>query len=87
MRDFPVRAKIKNGQIIAEQKLSGIIFSFPAAVWPTQKLKRLEWVTRLTPWWDMGAADWSPQAQRLRESCINSINEKIHQSNNPSQTL
>jgi hypothetical protein len=69
-----VRAKEKCGQVSVEQPICGIVFSFPEAVWPKSPDKQLAWVKRLTPWWDMDAPDWSPQAQRLRESCVKAIN-------------
>ena len=74
VRDLPVKAKLRQGQIIVEQPICGIIFSLPAAVWPSDPRKQLAWVTRLTPWWDMDAQDWTPQAHRLRESCLKAIN-------------
>lgn len=75
--ELPVKAKLKGGQIIVEQKICGIIFSFPKAVWPAnENLKRL-WVERLTPWWDINQPDRTPQAQRLREKCINEIERII----------
>ena len=75
VRDLSVNVKIKDGQIIAEQKTCGIVFSFPAAVWPIGYTQQAEWVERLTPWWDMCQADWTPKAQRLRESCRKAINK------------
>ena len=72
---LPVKTKVKVGQIIVEQPVCGIIFSFPAAVWPSAAHKQRNWVERLTPWWDMDAPDWSPQAHRLRESCVKAINK------------
>lgn len=77
VRDMPVKAKLKVGQIIVEQKLCGVVFSFPAAVWPEGSWKQSKWIERLTPWWDMDAPDWSPQAQRLRDACRNSINKLL----------
>lgn len=70
---LPVQSKLKAGQIIVEQKACGVVFSFPAAVWPREVKKQRAWVERLTPWWDMDASDWTPQAHRLRESCLKSI--------------
>jgi hypothetical protein len=75
VRDLPVKAKLKVGQIVVENSNCGILFSFPAAVWPKNKLQRLQWICRLTPWWDMTASDWTPQCQRLRESCIKAIDK------------
>lgn len=57
-----------------QQKVCGIIFSFPAAVWPQDARRQREWIERLTPWWDMTMPDWTPQAHRLRESCVKAIN-------------
>jgi hypothetical protein len=74
VRDLPVKVKLKIGQIIAEQKLCGVVFSFPAVVWPDDPMRQRAWIMRLTPWWDMAALDWTPQAQRLRESCLKAIN-------------
>ncbi len=75
VRDLPVNVKNKDGQIIAEQKTCGIVFSFPAAVWPKDASKQWQWIERLTPWWDAWIPDWTPQAQRLRESCVKAINK------------
>jgi hypothetical protein len=75
----PVKVTLKNGQIIVENKTNGVLFSFPANAWPlhwnpqTQAMKRMEWITRLTPWWD--APGWTPLAHRLRESCVKAINK------------
>jgi hypothetical protein len=77
VRDLPVKAKLKAGQIIVEQGICGVLFSFPAAVWPQDALDQFQWVTRLTPWWDIGTRDWSPQAQRLREACQRTINKLL----------
>ena len=83
VRDRAVTAKLSVGQIIVENKINGVLFSFPAAVWPlhwnptTTAIKRLEWVTRLTPWWDMEQPQWSPTSQRLRESCVKAINNLL----------
>ena len=77
VNDAPVKVALKNGQIIVENKVNGVLFSFPSNAWPlhwnaqTQHLKRLEWITRLTPFWD----DWSAQTERLRESCVKAINK------------
>ncbi len=75
VRDFPVKAKLKAGQIIVEQRLLGVVFSFPAACWPDDSLPADQrmWVIRLTPWWDIGPPGWSPTAQRLRAACQNAI--------------
>jgi hypothetical protein len=75
VRDLPVKVKLKVGQIIVEQGICGVIFSFPAAAWPDDPLDQARWVMRLTPWWDIGGPDWSPQAQRLRDACRNAINK------------
>ena len=78
VRDLPVKAKLKNGQIIAEQGICGVVFSFPASAWPaSDATQQLNWIMRLTPWWDIGEKDWTPQAQRLRESCRKSINKLL----------
>lgn len=77
VRDLPVKAKLKAGQIIVEQKTCGIIFSFPAAVWPKDVYEQCLWVGRLTPWWDALLPDWTPQCQRLRDSCRNSIDKLL----------
>ena len=74
VRDVPVKVRLKVGQIIVEQKICGVLFSFPAAVWPQDAMLQRAWVMRLTPWWDIGAPDWSPQAQRLRDACRRGIN-------------
>ena len=77
----PVTAKLKDGVVSVENKLNGVMFSFPLACWPahwnktTNELKQLEWITRLTPWWD--APEWTPLAHRLRESCVKAINKLI----------
>lgn len=71
---LPVKSKLKEGQIVVEQNTCGIIFSFPAAVWPSEARKQRDWIERLTPWWDMTMPDWTPQAHRLRESCVQAIN-------------
>ena len=78
VRDLLVKAKLKAGQIIVEQSLCGIVFSFPAAVWPQGSLKQAKWVERLTPWWDMDAPDWTAQCQRLRDACQGAINNLLH---------
>ena len=78
VRDLPVKVKLKIGQIIVEQKLCGVVFSFPAAVWPDDPMRQRAWIMRLTPWWDMAAPDWTPQAQRLRDSCQRAINTLLH---------
>ena len=74
VRDLPLKVKIKDGQIIVEQQTCGVCFSFPAIVWPAGYREQAEWGERLTPWWDMCQPDWTPQAQRLRESCRKAIN-------------
>ena len=77
----PVTAKLKDGVVSVENKLNGVMFSFPLACWPahwnktTSGLKQLEWITRLTPWWD--APEWTPLAHRLRESCVKAINKLL----------
>ena len=78
VRDLPVKAKLKAGQISVEQSLCGIVFSFPAAVWPQGSWKQAQWVERLTPWWDMDAPDWTAQCQRLRDACRGAINNLLH---------
>jgi hypothetical protein len=75
VRDLPLKVKSKAGQIIVEQSLCGIIFSFPAAVWPDDGAKQRAWIERLTPWWDIGEIGWTPTCQRLRESCVKAINK------------
>ena len=51
VRDLPLTAKLKDGQIVVEQQTCGIVFSFPAAVWPKDGSKQWQWIERLTPWW------------------------------------
>lgn len=74
VRDLPLNVKLKSGQIIVEQGACGVAFSFPAVAWPNDVAKQYLWIQRLTPWWDMDAPDWTPQARRLRESCVKAIN-------------
>lgn len=74
VRDLPLKAKVKDGQIIVEQGTCGIVFSFPSAVWPKDASKQWQWIERLTPWWDAWLPDWTPKAHRLRESCVKAIN-------------
>ena len=77
VRDAAVTVKLAAGQIVVENKLNGVLFSFPAAVWPgpEQSAYQRMWVQRLTPWWDMEQPQWSPTSQRLRESCVKAINK------------
>lgn len=81
VRNLPVLVRRKNGQIIVEQKLQGVLFSFPAACWPpdSQSAHQRLWVARLTPWWDMELPQWSPTAHRLRESVVRAINKQFQQ--------
>ena len=74
VRENTTIAKMVNGLIVVENKKHGIIFSFPAAVWPVLPPQQRAWVERLTPWWDMSQPDWSPLSHRLRESCVAAIN-------------
>lgn len=78
VRDNPTKAKLKIGQIIVEQPSNGVIFSFPAAVWPRGSWKQAQWVERLTPWWDLDTPGWTAQSQRLRDTCVNAINKLLH---------
>jgi hypothetical protein len=77
VRDLPTTARLVNGQVIVENKICGILFSFPAAVWPDKSMSAHQriWVERLTPWWDMEQPQWSPTSQRLRESVVKAINK------------
>lgn len=86
VRDMPIKVTLKAGQIIVEQKLQGILFSFPAACWPdaSQSAHQRMWVNRLTPWWDMEQPQWSPTSQRLRDACLTAINKLVNSANNPS---
>ncbi len=78
VRDLPVKARLDGrGVIIVEQKLNGILFTFPAISWPVVSFGQREWVERLTPWWDIFHTEWTPQCHRLRESCVKSINAVI----------
>ena len=74
-----VNVKLVQGQIVVENKLNGVLFSFPAAVWPdsTMSAHQRMWIERLTPWWDMEQPQWSPTSQRLRESCVKAINNLL----------
>lgn len=74
VRDLSVTAKLRAGQIIVEQAVCGVVFSFPAAVWPSEHVMQWSWIVRLTPWWDVPRQDWTPQAHRLREACQKAIN-------------
>lgn len=75
VRDHAVNVKLVNGQVVVENKICGILFSFPAACWPDNSMSAHQrmWVERLTPWWDMEQPQWSPTAHRLRESCVKAI--------------
>lgn len=75
VRDAAVDAKLVKGQIVVENKINGVLFSFPAAVWPDESMAAHQrmWVNRLTPWWDMEQPQWSPTSQRLRDSCLAAI--------------
>ena len=77
VRAAAVNVKLVAGQIVVENKLNGVLFSFPAACWPdsTMAAHQRMWVERLTPWWDMEQPQWSPTSQRLRESCVKAINK------------
>ena len=75
VRDAAVNVKLAQGQIIVENKINGVLFSFPAACWPDQSAHQRMWVDRLTPWWDMEQPQWSPTSQRLRESVVRAINK------------
>lgn len=75
MDSLPVKTRLKAGQIVVEQTVCGVLFSFPAAVWPRAARQQREWVERMTPFWEMSAPDWTPQAHRLREACVQAINE------------
>ena len=75
VRDMPTTAKLKAGQVIVENRLQGVVFSFPAASWPDDPMHQREWVMRLTPWWDIGGIGWTPTAQRLRDACLRAINK------------
>lgn len=74
VREITVTAKLVAGDVRVECKRAGIIFGFPRAVWPSDSWTQAQWIERLTPWWDMACPDWSPQAQRLRDSCRAAIN-------------
>lgn len=78
VRDLPVEACLKVGQIIVEQRICGVVFSFPAVVWPEGSWKQAQWVERLTPWWDTDTIGWTPQCQRLRDACRGAINKLLH---------
>jgi len=82
LKDFRVRVKVKDGQVIVSEKVCGVVFSFPQAVWPSEYLDQLSWVRRLTPWWDVTATDWTPQSARLREYCHREISKAINQQKN-----
>ena len=79
VRDCPVTVQLTEGKIQVENKINGVLFTFPAACWPchwnlaTNQKTQMDWITRLTPWWD--APEWTPRAQRLRESCVKAINQ------------
>lgn len=75
VRESRVTAKLKAGDVIVDCKRNGVIFGFPLAVWPATAWEQAQWIERLTPWWDMTAPDWTPQAQRLRDSCRAAINK------------
>jgi len=77
VRDLPVTARLKGGQVVVEQKTVGVLFSFPSAVWPRSSLNQFRWVMRLTPWWDATTPDWSPRCHRLREACQRAINDLL----------
>jgi hypothetical protein len=71
------KVKLKLGQIVVEQPVCGIIFSFPAHCWPDELAHQRMWVDRLTPWWDMEQPQWSPTSHRLREKCLTAINNLL----------
>mgnify|MGYP001607890146 CR=1 FL=1 len=77
VRDAAVNVKLVLGQIVVENKINGVLFSFPAAVWPdaTMSAHQRMWIERLTPWWDMEQPQWSPTSHRLRESVVKAINK------------
>jgi hypothetical protein len=76
VRSFHIQARLIDNQIIVvKQAWMGCSFSFPAAEWPKDAWKQKEWIERLTPWWDMDVPSWSPQATRMRESCMRAITE------------
>ena len=77
VRDAAVNVKLALGQIVVENKINGVLFSFPAACWPdaTMSAHQRMWIERLTPWWDMEQPQWSPTAHRLRESVVKAINK------------
>ncbi len=77
VRGAAVKTKLKLGQIIVEQPLNGIIFSFPSHCWPMESAHQRMWIDRLTPWWDMELPQWSPTAHRMRESCVKAINKLL----------
>ena len=79
VRDRAVNVRLTDGHIVVENKINGVLFSFPAAVWPdaTMSAHQRMWVERLTPWWDMEQPQWSPTSQRLRESCVKAINNLL----------
>lgn len=75
-RDLPLKAKVKDDLLIVEQG-NGIVFSFPVSAWPSEREMQWEWILRLTPWWDVLRKDWTTQAHRLRESCVQAINKVL----------
>ena len=77
VRDAAVNVKLVLGQIVVENKINGVLFSFPAACWPdnTMSAHQRMWIERLTPWWDMEQPQWSPTSHRLRESVVKAINK------------
>ena len=77
VRDAAVNVKLVASQIVVENKINGVLFSFPAACWPdsTMSAHQRMWVERLTPWWDMEQPQWSPTSHRLRESVVKAINK------------
>ena len=75
VREHPVRASLdERGVVAVAVKSQGVVFSFPLAVWPEDSFRKAAWIERLTPHWDMGRPEWSPQCQRLRDACQSAIN-------------
>lgn len=81
VRDFTITATVDRGQVVVRCRTAGIIFSFPAAVWPEKYFIQAEWIRRLTPWWDEGSETWTPQAMRLRDACSIAVNRVIGEDN------
>ena len=77
LNDFKVRVKVNAGQVVVSETTCGVVFGFPAAVWPAAPDKQREWITRLTPWWDINLPGWTPQSYRLRERILSLINASM----------